>query len=344
MIELTKKLLKGFLFMDRIFGTTTVIQEAAMTVKKRGFIKVTLIFLLVFLVGSMIASMVLSVPLSAYMMSDSRLVEAIMSGDMEEYEKIYTDMANNLPEWLTVISLFATVGTIAASVFYCTKMERRRLFTLGFVKKGAVKEYLAGLAIGLIMFSAAFGIVILSGDTEVVKFNSDVSVGMILLFFAGYIIQGMSEEVLLRGYYFVSGCYSSKNVALSVFVSSAFFAFLHLGNAGVSVMGILNIFLFGVFAALYFLRRGSIWGIGAIHTMWNFAQGNIFGCYVSGNKSGSSLLTIDNVAGNTIFNGGAFGPEGGIGVTIILFVGIVILLPMKNKEIAVQYNGEFYSA
>ncbi len=330
--------------MDKIFGTTTIIQEASMTAKKRSFIKVTLIFLLVYLVGSMIAGMILSVPLTSYIMNDSRLLDAIAEGDMEAYESIYNDLASNLPEWLTAISLFATVGTIAASVFYCTKMERRRLFTLGFVKKGAVAEYLVGLVIGLIMFSAAYGIVLLSGDAEVIRFNSDVSIPMILLFFVGYLIQGMSEEILLRGYYFVSGCYSSKNVALALFASSAFFAFLHLGNAGVSIMGILNIFLFGVFAALYFLRRGSIWGIGAIHSMWNFAQGNIFGCSVSGNASGSSILTTANVAGNTIFNGGAFGPEGSIGVTVILFAAIVILLPMKNKEIQMQYNGEFYSA
>ena len=112
-------------------------------------------------------------------------------------------------------------------------------------------------------------------------------------------------------------------------------------------MGIINLFLFGVFAALYFLRRGSIWGIGAIHSIWNFAQGNIFGCKVSGSLSGESLFRTNYIGESILFNGGSFGPEGGLAVTIVLFIGIVVLLPMKNKHVEIppiRLKGEFYSA
>jgi len=43
-----------------------------------------------------------------------------------------------------------------------------------------------------------------------------------------------------------------------------------------------NLALYGLFAALYALREGGIWGISAQHTAWNWAQGNIFGLQVSG--------------------------------------------------------------
>lgn len=338
--------------MDRIFETTTVIQEASMTVKKRGFIKVTLIFLLVYGIGSLLSSALLSVPMFGYIFdyisNNSEMTEAINNGDYVAYEEAYmnavTEMTSNLPDWITAFSLLATAGVIVVTIFYCTKLERRRLFTLGFVKKGAIPEYFAGLGIGLVMFSAAYGIIILSGQATFNGFNAEASIPTILFFFVGFLVQGMSEEVLFRGYYFVSGSCSRNNIALAIFISSAFFALFHGGNNGISVMAMLNLFLFGIFAALYFLRRGSIWGIAAIHSVWNFAQGNIFGCAVSGTSSGSALLTTTYVGTNTLFNGGAFGPEGGLGVTIVLFIGIVILLIMKNKEIMVQYNGEFYSA
>jgi membrane protease YdiL (CAAX protease family) len=122
---------------------------------------------------------------------------------------------------------------------------------------------------------------------------------------------------------------------------------LHYGNSGINLLGLLNLFLFGVFAALYFLRRGSIWGISAIHSMWNFAQGNVFGCAVSGNSGMDSIFSTTSQSANTIFNGGAFGPEGGLGVTIILSIGIIILLPLKNKMVEVpmrKFGSEFYSA
>ena len=228
---------------------------------------------------------------------------------------------------------------IAVCIYYCTKMERRRLFTMGFIKKGAIKEYLIGLLIGLVMFSTVYAILIISGQADFNGFNVNLSIPMLALFLIGFMIQGMSEEVLLRGHYFVSAA-AGGNIPLAVFASSAFFAIFHLGNNGVSIIAILNRFLFGLFAAIYFLRRGSIWGIGAIHTMWNFAQGNIFGTEVSGNVMGCSVITTERVEGSTLINGGSFGPEGGLGVTIVLFIGIVILLFMKNKRVMPEIDFE----
>ena len=87
-------------------------------------------------------------------------------------------------------------------------------------------------------------------------------------------------------------------------------------------------FLFGVLASLYVLRRGNLWGACAIHSMWNFAQGNLFGAAVSGNRSGPSLLRAEAIASGSasLWNGGAFGPEGGLAVTLVLLAGIAVLL------------------
>ncbi len=338
--------------MNSVFGTTAAIEQAEYTAKKRSFLKVTLIFILVYVIGTMISSTVLTIPMFGYMMSEmsenTELIDAISAGDLAAYEEAYPKFVNelmaNMPDWLLASALFATVGLTATVIFYCTKLERRGLFTLGFTKKGAFSEYAVGLIIGGLMFGAVYAIMVLSGHAEFKGVNPEMSIGIIALFFVGYLLQGMSEEVLMRGYYFVSASYSSHNVALAVFLSSLFFALLHVSNSGVSPLGILNIFLFGVFAALYFLRRGNIWGIAALHSIWNFAQGNIFGCSVSGNASGNSILLTSYSDKSALINGGAFGPEGGIAVSIVLLIGIVILLIMKNKEVTPEYSLDFQSA
>ncbi len=58
------------------------------------------------------------------------------------------------------------------------------------------------------------------------------------------------------------------------------------------------------------------------HITWNYFQGDIFGFLVSGNVT-DSIYTIRTINSN-IINGGSFGPEGGIVVTALLIVTILI--------------------
>lgn len=346
--------------MNEVFLPNALIEETEATTKRRGFFRVALIFLLVYFIASMIMSTILTGPMMVAIFTDEAVSEALggaFSGeitDPDEFAQDYTDallsvverLTTNMPAWLNLAQLFATVATIITVLFYCVKIEKRRMFTLGFCKKGALAEYAVGLIIGLLMFSAAYLTIILNGELQFVGFNRDASFGLIILFFLGFVVQGASEEILLRSYFFISGS-ASANVPIGVFVSSALFACMHISNPGISFMAIVNLFLFGVFAALYFLRRGSIWGICAIHTVWNFAQGNIFGCKVSGMNMGESLFTSAETYGGTLWSGGSFGPEGGIGVTIVLTIGIVILTLMKNKNVDggfVRKEEEFISA
>jgi membrane protease YdiL (CAAX protease family) len=114
------------------------------------------------------------------------------------------------------------------------------------------------------------------------------------------------------------------------------FSLLHLGNPDVSVIALVNIFLFGLFASMLTLRRGSVWMVGALHSMWNFAQGNLFGIPVSGLRGSPSPLESEFVPGTwqTLLNGGDFGLEGGLAVTLALLVGCAVLLltPTKSAE------------
>ena len=144
----------------------------------------------------------------------------------------------------------------------------------------------------------------------------------------------MGEEVMFRGYLLTSLA-RKNNIWVAVAFSSLAFALSHAGNANFNVIGFINIALFGFFAAIFTLRRGSIWAISAIHATWNFVQGNIFGFNVSGTAMTDTLLNADHSNFGHIVSGGKFGLEGGLGATVVLLIAILLVLmsPTKKSEI-----------
>ena len=236
-----------------------------------------------------------------------------------------------------IIELFATLSTVAVVLLYCLLVENRSLLSLGLTRRGAISEYVIGLAGGFLMLGGAVLLCIACGVMTVKLTDPPPSVGILSLFLVGFLIQGMSEEMLCRSYLMVS---LSRGWPLWVcgVLNALIFALLHLGNSNVSVIALVNIFLFGLFASILTLRRGSIWMAGALHSMWNFAQGNLFGIPVSGIRGTPSPLSSHTAKGTwqELINGGAFGLEGGLAVTLVLAVScaVALLIPTKKSEIA----------
>ena len=152
-----------------------------------------------------------------------------------------------------------------------------------------------------------------------------------LLMLLAWIIQGASEEIMLRGYMLpVLGVKVGPKFAICG--SSLIFSGLHLSNNGITPLSIINLVLFGVFAAFYAIKNENLWGICALHSSWNFAQQNIFGTLVSGGAVYDSSLISTTYLENNFINGGTFGPEGGIMVTIVLVVAITVQILQSRKK------------
>lgn len=64
----------------------------------------------------------------------------------------------------------------------------------------------------------------------------------------------------------------------------------------------------------------TIWVAIGMHWAWNFLEGNIFGCPVSGEPPFGTHLITPVLLGEDIMTGGSFGPEASI-ITVI--VGVV---------------------
>ena len=104
------------------------------------------------------------------------------------------------------------------------------------------------------------------------------------------------------------------------------------------MQALINIVLFGIFEGILIIKRGSIWMAASVHTVWNFAQGNIFGVSVSGTAKTASLLMTEFAEGSAaaFWNGGAFGSEGGFAVTIVIAVAVAsaLFLPSNSRELS----------
>ncbi len=234
------------------------------------------------------------------------------------------------PELQQLVSLFATGAMTLLVLLYCRLLQNRSPRTLGLGKSKAAVEYLFGVFVGILLIGASVSGCLITGSLTLAR--QSFAVGNWLLFFLGFAIQGMSEEVLCRGYFMLS--VTRKNaVGWGIVLNAVCFSLLHLANPGFTPLAFCNIFLFGILTSVYVLWRESLWGACAIHSIWNFCQGNVFGISVSGTGTGPSPLFAGQVSGKGLWNGGKFGIEGGLAVTVILLLAnLLVFLLYRKKE------------
>ena len=115
-------------------------------------------------------------------------------------------------------------------------------------------------------------------------------------------------------------------------MSAVIFASYHALNPNLGPIAMLNLFLFGIFAALFALYEGGLWGVFSIHTAWNWAQGNLFGFEVSGMiPPGGTMFNLREVGPDAV-TGGPFGPEGGLAVTTVLVISCLLVWVASRRR------------
>jgi membrane protease YdiL (CAAX protease family) len=227
---------------------------------------------------------------------------------------------------------------IAVYIFIITRIEKQPLSSSGLPLKGsagvkrALIAYGKGLLIGLGMMSLAVAAMLLTGNLRITGFGIDPS-GAVLFaaYIAMWIPQGASEEIMFRGY-MLPRISRRFGRAFAVFFTSAAFALLHGANAGVTPLAVINLVLIAMFFAELSLFTGNIWTVSAAHSVWNFAQGNLFGLRVSGTQNTASLLhTAYGENASSLLTGGDFGPEGGLIVTGVTVLCLLLLFVLRHK-------------
>jgi len=304
--------------------------KAALTARSHAAALELLIALLVFFVGDIIMGILQAPVLAVYLLGNQEYMQMVLSNSLD-FNRIM-NMMLDMPDWVTIVSLLAEAALILVFILYCRLFEKRKPVTLGFRKQKFAVEYLRGMVLGAAAFIMAYGICVLTGSVAFHSVSSKGTTGLYIVgFLLGYLVQGMAEEVICRGYLLVS-LSRRYSVTVSIILSAVFFSMLHGLNAGVGFLAFFNLLLFGIFMGLLFVRYENIWVVGAVHSIWNFLQGNIFGIQVSGNQIQPSLFTSDMVRGREFINGGSFGAEGGLAVTVVLLFAGALLVWNMSKE------------
>jgi len=241
-----------------------------------------------------------------------------------------------------VFGLFVMFGSVIVLIFLWVKFfEGRSVLTLGFTKNGALKKYLSGFALGILMNTIVVGIMAILGSIEITEESDNLigisAISIVLIFLLGFLVQGAAEEILSRGWMFqVIG--SRYKPWLGVLITTIFFSAIHLGNSGINPVSVFNLLLFSLLMILFVMKDGSLWSACAWHSAWNWSLGNFYGLSVSGSGEKVSIFDL-NATGNELISGGGFGPEGSLVTTFVLIVAIILTgikikrAPIINSEI-----------
>ena len=228
--------------------------------------------------------------------------------------------------------LFSFVIILFLFIFWVKVIEKNALSSLGFVKRNWLKYLGWGIMFSLVQMGVIALVYQVSGigSFELNELSLE-PILFILGLFPFWLLQGGTEEVATRGW-LLTRIAARTNLPLAIAISSSLFGILHLGNAGVTFLSVLNIILDGVLAGLLFIYTDSIWLVVAQHGTWNYVQGNLLGFQVSGTGADASIFSFTMGDGPVWLTGGAFGAEGSIITTLVLLVSLVIVYRLGERK------------
>jgi membrane protease YdiL (CAAX protease family) len=243
------------------------------------------------------------------------------------------------PEVLLIASLGETFA-ITLSVFLARQfLDKQPIESLGLkLNLQALVDLLAGTGIALLQMGGIFILMLGFGWLTFTGFAwefdpLDLVVKNTLLFFLIFVLVAWNEELLSRGYH-LQTIASGFNLFWGVFISSAVFGLLHLGNPNATWVSAAGIFFAGIFLAYGYIRTRQLWLPIGLHLGWNFFEGVVFGFPVSGMDI--YALTRIEVTGPELWTGGAFGPEAGLIVLPSLLIGAGLIYLFTRSRVTEQ--------
>jgi uncharacterized protein len=232
-----------------------------------------------------------------------------------------------------------SLGVLFATLIMARIERRGRTYGYGSFHK--FKYLLAGMGSGLVLISLLVFLLWKDGLLVIesrLLFGGDV-LRYGALWFAAFSLVGLFEESLTRGFLLYTltrgfaaiyrWAFKTRHSGTLGFwtaatILSVIFFLGHTSNPGESPVGLLSVFLAGMFFCFSIWRSGSVWwGIG-MHAVWDWGQSFLFGVADSGLMVQHHLLAT-HPQGKPVLSGGTTGPEGSIFILGVLAVGCLII-------------------
>lgn len=211
-------------------------------------------------------------------------------------------------------------GIVILAMWILAHIEGRRWWEYGLGGPSRLKLLAWGSALGFVTLSALLALLLLGGyatfASEQISAAQIVWAGAtwLLAFFAVAVF----EELLLRGYLqYTLG--RSIGFWWAALVWSAVFVWMHMGNQGETVLGLLQTGVMALFFCLSLRITGSLWWAIGFHALWDWAESFFYGTPNSGLRFSYRLLT-ETSRGDAWLSGGSSGPEGSVFSLLVLAI------------------------
>ncbi|MFD1633556.1 lysostaphin resistance A-like protein [Haloplanus ruber] len=235
----------------------------------------------------------------------------------------------------TVVSIALVGGVVSLSVVIAGRyVDRRRLRDFGFrLDRDWWLDLGFGLALGAGLMTLVFGVSLAAGWLRVTGTLDprDDFVARFLVLIAVFLVVGVYEELLARGYLLTNAAEGLAGwigrrgaVGVAVLCSSLVFGLAHANNPNATTLSTAAIVLAGGMLAAGYVLTGELAVPIGLHITWNLFQGGVYGFPVSGLGVDTSLLVVE-VSGPRLLTGGNFGPEAGLLGVGAMAVGTVAI-------------------
>lgn len=252
-----------------------------------------------------------------------------ITGNTAEIEQL---MAGQITPGSKLISELAMLAGVVPMTWLSRRfLDGQSFVSLGFRRRGPwLLDSGLGVILGFVLMALIFVVEVVVGWLQVDGLAWTIQGVMavvitVLIYLVVYLLVGISEELVFRGYTFVN-LREGFGVIVAVIVSSVLFGLLHALNPNFGPVALLNTALVGVFFCYAYLVTDNLWLPIAYHFSWNFCQGTVFSFPVSG-TGGEGLFLTSLIGGPDWVTGGNYGPEAGLlGTAAILASFLVVWL------------------
>jgi len=314
----------------------TSINETVQTLKIKNMPLGVFLAFIVYFSASFLSQFIAGIGFAIYLVLSGQFTDEMIAQltgpNATEYAESFVQS-----DPIMILMLFMTLVATIAVYLFSKHAHGRNNHSLGLVSKNKSTDYLIGLGIGLGSFAFAVLIAVLTGTMTLTPQLAAFPIGFFILFFLAYMVQGFSEEFFTRSV-LMNLIAARSTVCIAIILNSLLFALLHFFNSNFSLLPAINLFLVGIQFSLLFYLTDNIFVPAACHTMWNFAQGHIFGISVSGMAVSQTSLLQAQMTGNALINGGGFGLEGGIATTISILLTNAIIIFLIHKKLKAENN------
>jgi membrane protease YdiL (CAAX protease family) len=211
------------------------------------------------------------------------------------------------------------------------RIEGKTFLDYGLRDAQWLRRFAAGAVWGFVLISGLVGLLDVTGH---LSFDGRLLSGQAVIVDAlalgvGFLLVGLSEETLLRGYLQHA---LARGIGFwpAAFLLSVAFGLGHGGNPGEQVIGLLAAGTFGLVACYALRRTGSLWWPIGAHTAWDWGQSYFYGVPDSGGMFPGHLMATHPI-GAAWLSGGTVGPEGSIFV-LLAFGAIVPIIALTTRR------------